>query len=484
MSAADEAYRAAEAAIAKAKAEGAERLSFFSDEFHALERIPQQIAGMTNLSSLSFDSTQITDLKPLAGLHGLERLFLSKTLISELAPLSGLTDLAELFLDSTLITDISPLVGLAGLRELFLDDTQITDFEPLAQLKELRTLSLDNTKITDLRPLANLGSLHGLNLDNTNTFNLEPLKSLRSLIGLSLSRTQISNLAPLAGLRALQDLSMEETLITDLASLVGLTNLAVLSVDGCKIEDMRSIAKLEKLGSSGPPGLTFLYTSATERDKRLAELAKIEDHEERTRETLAYLRTLPPWPEPYTPAATPDGSPPQPIGTVVPKVQTAKAQIQSLVRNALVTRISAQNFAAQIEDALRDVPATNGNNLAEPLQTMLEFAEVLRNLAPETTPVTDPLDRAHLELRIAQLEALVSRLSGQLSDETKRREAAEALSKKDGFIATHNKSFATEAGKWNARIIYIGVPSAAIYFLGAENALVATLSKVLTGVLK
>jgi internalin A len=33
-------------------------------------------------------------------------------------------------------------------------------------------------------------------------------------------------------------------------------------------------------------------------------------------ETLAYLRSLPPWPEPYTPAATPDGSPPQPIGAI------------------------------------------------------------------------------------------------------------------------------------------------------------------------
>jgi hypothetical protein len=45
-------------------------------------------------------------------------------------------------------------------------------------------------------------------------------------------------------------------------------------------------------------GLSFENIPATRRDLRLAQLARIADHQDRARETLAYLATLPPWPEP------------------------------------------------------------------------------------------------------------------------------------------------------------------------------------------
>ncbi len=444
MSDADRAYAAAEAAIEKAKAEGATQLSFNNEQFRPLDRIPPQINELSDLLTVDLSNTKITDLAPLAAMTGLMELGLYKTNITDLAPLMEMKRLRLLVIGYTNLSDFSPLERMIGLATLYLSNTRITDLAPLAPLTELRNIDVSYTQITDLSPLAGSKGFHDLTLSNT----------------------EINDLAPLIG-KSFRELDLGNTQVLDLRPTLGMT-------------------LIESTPDVNPPnvGLSFKNTPAIERDKRLAELAQIEDDEERTRETLAYLRTLPQWPEPYIPAATPDGSPPQPIGAVPPNVQTGKAQIQSLVRNGLITRISAQNFAAQIEDALRGVPATDGNNLAEPLQTMLEFAEVLRNLAPETTPVTDPLNRAHLELRIAQLEALVSRLSGQLSDETKRREAVEALAKKDGFIATHNKSFATEAGKWNARLVYVGVPSAAVYFLGAENALVATLSKVFAGMLK
>jgi len=79
-------------------------------------------------------------------------------------------------------------------------------------------------------------------------------------------------------------------------------------------------------------GVNFKNTPATARDGRLAELAEIENDEERARETLAYLRSLPPWPEPYTPAYTPDGSPPQPIGEP-PEAPDADAQPRLLLTN-------------------------------------------------------------------------------------------------------------------------------------------------------
>ena len=61
-------------------------------------------------------------------------------------------------------------------------------------------------------------------------------------------------------------------------------------------------------------------------------------------------------------------------------VKTAASQIAARLQNALLTRITADQFADQIETALHGVPAIHGNELAPPLQTMAEVALVLRHL--------------------------------------------------------------------------------------------------------
>ncbi|CUX81549.1 MAG: Leucine Rich repeats (2 copies) [Roseibaca calidilacus] len=363
MDAAEQAYEAARAEIARVKATVGDTLYFDAEDYRALTTLPPEIAELTGLETLVLRNTQITDLAPLAGLTRLQTLVLRNTQITDLAPLAGLTGLKRLDLCNTQITDLAPLAGLTGLKRLNLHSTQITDLRPIEALHKLRTDIL---------------------------------------------------------------------------------------------------------------GLTFQNTPAADHDAKLTELAELEDTQDRTRQTLAYLRSLPPWPDPYTPAATPDGSPPKPIGGVPErkKIKTAQTQIQHLIHSATVTRISAQNFATQIEAALKDMPASYGNRLAEPFQTMLDFAEVLRNLAPDSEPPSDPLDRAHLELRIAQLETLVDRLTRQLADETLAREAAEALAKKEGFWSKYRQSAGWFSGAATVSIATVGVPTAAIYFLGVEHPLV------------
>lgn len=166
----------------------------------------------------------------------------------------------------------------------------------------------------------------------------------------------------------------------------------------------------------------------------------------------------------------------------------AKRQIQRLIQNAVVTRLTAQQFAGQIEEALRGVPAQQGNKLAEPLQTMLEFSEVLRNLAPDTAPQATQLDRGDLEARIIELETLVDRLTEQLSDATKARQVAEELAGSDGFIANFRRSSGKAAGIGSvsaaASLVTVGVPTAAVYFLGVEHPLVTTFLSVIGGLPK
>ncbi|WP_147405752.1 pentapeptide repeat-containing protein [Cereibacter sphaeroides] len=160
------------------------------------------------------------------------------------------------------------------------------------------------------------------------------------------------------------------------------------------------------------------------------------------------------------------------------QVRVAKVQIQRLIQNAAVTRLTAQQFAGQIEGALRGIPAKQGNRLTEPLQTMLEFAEVLRNLAPDTAPPATRLDSDDLKARIIELETLVERLTEQLSDATKAQKVAEELVQSDGFIANFRRSAGKAAGSASVTalvsVVTVGVPAAAVYFLGAEHPLVAT----------
>lgn len=160
------------------------------------------------------------------------------------------------------------------------------------------------------------------------------------------------------------------------------------------------------------------------------------------------------------------------------EVLVAKQHVQHLLRNPVVTRLTAQQFANQIEDILRDVPASRDNKLVEPLQTMLEFAAVLSDLASTNQPPTEPLNREQLQNRIAKLEALVKHLTHQLEDETKARKAADVLMENDGFMANFRKSAGKTSGVAAVSVVtalaYVGVPAAAIHFLGSEHPIVTT----------
>lgn len=149
------------------------------------------------------------------------------------------------------------------------------------------------------------------------------------------------------------------------------------------------------------------------------------------------------------------------------------------MRNAELTRVSARQFADQIDDALRGVPATNGNELAEPLQTMAEMADTLRHLSEPEQPADQPLEPAKLEARIANLEAQISKLTTQLGDAEKAREAAEALARKPGYWQNFRQSAGKASGVAVVSLATVGAPTAAVFFLGTEHPLVHAFLTVL-----
>ena len=144
----------------------------------------------------------------------------------------------------------------------------------------------------------------------------EEIADLAQLQFLDLGNTQITDLAPLAALTGLQSLSLSNTRITDLAPLAALTGLRRLDLDNTRITDLRPIADLQFPKSKNTLrvyGLRFANTPAADATPDLKRLSEIEDNETRTRETLAYLRTLPPWPAPlpwHVPESPPLGAAP------------------------------------------------------------------------------------------------------------------------------------------------------------------------------
>ncbi|MEL7216688.1 MAG: leucine-rich repeat domain-containing protein, partial [Pseudomonadota bacterium] len=110
----------------------------------------------------------------------------------------------------------------------------------------------------------------------------------------------------LRALTKLECLYLSGTPVADLTPLAALERLEVLSVDSTQnLNDLRPIAHLEGL-SNGV--LYYAGCAAVDLDPTpggLQDLVKIEDHEERTTKTLAYLRAQKTWP----PVAAPPSAP-------------------------------------------------------------------------------------------------------------------------------------------------------------------------------
>ncbi|WP_296763803.1 leucine-rich repeat domain-containing protein [Sediminimonas sp.] len=408
-----------------------------SDAQKAYKAAEQMIAearerGDDRLDFTGEDFRALDRLPPEIGtLDRLEWLDLARTQIADIAPLSGLGNLQTLFLAGTRVADTTPLQGLDKLQTLNLPGTQVADITPLKGLENLQTLSLTGTRVTDTSPLQGLKNLQGLDLDRTQVADIAPLQGLKNLQGLDLDRTQVA--------------------------------------------DLRPIADLLELGDGPLGGLHFADTPAARATPELTRLSQIEHDKYRTRETQAYLKTLPPWPEPLPWGDT--GKSPDSGGGV--EARTAQAQIAFLLEHAAASQVSAKTTASQIRFALRDVPATDGNKLPPVLQTMLDVAQVLEGLATAPIGPDNPEREAELTARIAELEDKVRTLTAQLADAEAAREAAEALAGATGFLPSLQVAAGTSIGEQAGRLIHTGILSGTVYFLGSNHTFVQGLLRAI-----
>ena len=245
----DAAYARAQDAIATARASGASDLTLSGDDFSDLAVLPPDIGSLTALSSLDLWGTPVSDISALSGLTALSRLILRGTPVSDISALSGLTALSGLNLMGTQVSDISALSGLTALSRLYLWGTQVSDISALSGLTALGSLDLSGTPVSDI--------------------------------------------SALSGLTALSRLFLSGTPVSDISVLSGLTALRVLDLTGTQVSDLSPVLPLTQLADAPQSaGLAFKNTVAAQADRRIAEIAKIEDNAKRATDLSAYLKNV------------------------------------------------------------------------------------------------------------------------------------------------------------------------------------------------
>ena len=119
--------------------------------------------------------------------------------------------------------------------------------------------------------------------------------TLTALTDLSLSGTQVSDISALSGLTALNRLYLSGTPVSDISALSGLTALSGLSLLGTPVNDLSPILPLTQLVDAPKyGGLAFRNTAAARADRRIAEIAGIQDDAKRATDLCAYLKNVTP----------------------------------------------------------------------------------------------------------------------------------------------------------------------------------------------
>lgn len=479
------AYAAAQELIAEAASTRVNRFNLDGRRLPALTDIPPEISDLKRLISLELGGTKISDLSSIRDLTQLQGLYLLQTGVSDLSPLREMIGLQTLILNQTEVSDLSPIRGLAGLKNLYLEQTKVDDLSPIQGLSALQFLSIDQTKVSDLTPISGLLRLETLLLSQTRVDDLSPIHDLTGLQTLSLRETAVSDLSPIERLMGLESLVLSKTEVRDVSAIRNLTGLHTLFLDETEVSDLRPLVGMRNLGVGPGGGLWFSKTPAVRFDQNLERLTAITDDYQRAKETLAYLKTLPPWPEPLPWLAKDDSPPPQtpipkptrpdpPLTRAMAGPKTPAKHVKFLLSQPRLTEFTAKEVAGQIRWALKDVKRAT-NSLPEPLATIEEIADALDDLGNTRLGPKDKQRVQDLNLRIAQLEAVVEKLTAQLSDSEKARATAEALAKSQGFKGQFMSELATEAVKTGGFIVRTGAVGGVIYILGATSPIVAAM---------
>ncbi|MBC1949005.1 hypothetical protein HCJ37_13150, partial [Listeria welshimeri] len=142
----------------------------------------KSIEGMqylNELSYLSLDGNQVSDLTPLANATKLTYLTLSDNNVSDVSSLKNLSKVYLIGLKNNQVEDISSLSNLTALKYLYLNGNKLSDLSAIANLTTLDILEVKNQQVTK----QSVAFQNNLVLPNT----------IKDTKGASIAPTNISN---------------------------------------------------------------------------------------------------------------------------------------------------------------------------------------------------------------------------------------------------------------------------------------------------
>lgn len=203
---------------------------------------------LTQLESLYLYTNEIESIGGLETLQNLKFLYSAGNKIKNLEGLKNLKNLQEVYLFNNSISKMAKLVGLPKLMKLNLNSNLIEEIES-QNLPNLNWLSLDRNKLEKIKGLENLHALQYLHLENNQILKIEGLNTLTKLILLHLENNQITNIEGLSTLENLQELDLQRNYIERVENLGNLFSLTKLNLSENKIQSSNGILGLNKLNN-------------------------------------------------------------------------------------------------------------------------------------------------------------------------------------------------------------------------------------------
>jgi internalin A len=115
---------------------------------------------LTTIETLRVSFSQVKDLHAIEGLKKMDRLDISHTLVGDdqFKSVGALVNVTELTMDETNVSDLTPVANMKKLERLSIKKTQVKSLAPLSQLKSMKFLYIADTPLTDITPVQPLVS--------------------------------------------------------------------------------------------------------------------------------------------------------------------------------------------------------------------------------------------------------------------------------------------------------------------------------------
>ena len=207
------------------------------------------IAGMTNLKSLTVHGAASNDFSFLTTLKSLEKLEISGVSLSsdDLTVIGSTTALTDLTLTDCSLSSIASLAGLHNLVTLDLSGNSIRDLSALSNMQQLEQLHMSYNAINSIGIVSTLPSLQVLDLSYNNLNSIATIGTCISLEELDVTHNKISDISAVGNLKQLKRFAAAENSITDVAPLSACRELTELNIASNTIADISLLSNLSNL---------------------------------------------------------------------------------------------------------------------------------------------------------------------------------------------------------------------------------------------